>query len=96
MLIVVICVTDVNSDIRPASMSITLTVTVTNTATDGSIAFTLYKYDSLAKVPESNFNKNAANASNKWNIVIEKGKTHVLIETIKSSDIAVYRCVKSA
>eukprot|EP01031_Cornospumella_fuschlensis_P030033 gene30033-36271_t len=84
-----------NSDERPAAMPLTLTVTATNTATDGTTNFVLYKYNSLAAVPESDFHANAAAAVQKWSFTLQKGETYVLKQDILSSEVAVYRCVKA-
>ncbi len=84
-----------NSDVRPAAMAVTLTITVTNTATDGATNFVLYRYSSLAAVPEKEFSKNSASASNKWSISVAKGETYTLTEKIQSDEVAVYRCVRA-
>ena len=76
-------------------MPLTLTVTATNTATDGTTNFVLYKYDSLAAVPESDFHAHASAAVQKWSFTLQKGETYVLKQDILSSEVAVYRCVKA-
>ena len=84
-----------NSNIRPVAMNITLTITATNTAYDGATDFTLYKYDSLAKVPESNYHGHAADATASWTFSVGKGLKFVMTESVQSDKVAVYRCVKT-
>lgn len=85
----------VNSNTRPDSMPLTLVVTVVNTATDGSTKFNLYRYTSLAAVPESDYNAHASSASKVVSLTLQKGATYQFTEDIQSSDVVVYRCVKA-
>ncbi|SDT25220.1 hypothetical protein SAMN05216598_4644 [Pseudomonas asplenii] len=79
------------SNTRPASAKVNLTATVSG-LTPG-VTYTLYRYDSFDKVPESAFNKRASMADKQWEINIKTGSTYVLKETIRSDQVAVYRAV---
>lgn len=78
------------SNTRPAAKPVTLTVTLSK-LTPG-VAYNIYRYSSMAAVPESNFNANAAKATQKWKIVAT-GSTYTMSQTIMSNEIAVYRAV---
>ena len=75
---------------RPPARPVTLTVTVSNLKPGTS--YNLYRYSSMAAVPESNFNANAAKATQAWKIVAA-GPTYTVQQTIMSSEVAVYRAV---
>ena len=76
---------------RPASSTITLTITVSN-LTPG-VSYNLYKYNSMSSVPDSSFNAKASQAAQSWKVSITSGTTYQFIQTINSSDVAVFRAV---
>ena len=80
-----------NSTTRPAFKPVTLTVTVSG-LTPG-VTYNLYRYSSMAAVPDSNINANAAKAVQKRAITITSGSTYTMTQTIKSNQIVVYRAV---
>jgi hypothetical protein len=79
------------SGARPAAAPVTLTITVSSLkpGTD----YNLYRYSSMAAVPDGNFNANAAKAAQKWTINISSGSTHTITQNIMSNETAVYRAV---
>ncbi len=79
------------SNTRPAAKPVTLTITVSNLKP--GTPYTLYRYNSMANVPDSNFNANAAKAAQKWTITIATGTTYTMTQTINSNETAVYRAV---
>lgn len=78
------------SSTRPAATPLTLTITVSG-LTPGK-TYNLYRYASLAAVPDSNFNANSAKAAQTWKIVAT-GTTYTMTQTIMSNEVAVYRAV---
>jgi hypothetical protein len=80
-----------NSTTRPAAKPVTLTITVSG-LTPG-VTYNLYRYSSMAAVPTSNINANAAKAAQKRVITITSGSTYTMTQTINSNEIAVYRAV---
>ncbi len=76
---------------RPAPAPVTLTITVSslNPGTD----YNLYRYSSMATVPDGDFNASAARAAQKWTITIPSGSTHTMTQNIMSDETAVYRAV---
>ena len=79
------------SNTRPAAKPVTLTVTVSNLKP--GTTYTLYRYNSMANVPDSNINANAGKAAQKWTITIPSGSTYTMTQTINSNETAVYRAV---
>ena len=79
------------SNTRPAAKPVTLTITVSSLKP--GTTYTLYRYNSMTKVPDSNINANVANAAQKWTIKIASGSTYTMTQTINSNEIAVYRAV---
>jgi len=79
------------SNTRPAAKPVTLTATVSNLKP--GTTYNLYRYNSMAAVPDSNINANAAKAAQKWTIKIPSGSTYTMTQTIMSNEIAVYRAV---
>jgi len=79
------------SNTRPAAKPVTLTITVSNLKP--GTTYTLYRYNSMANVPDSNINANAAKAAQKWTITIASGSTYTMTQTINSNETAVYRAV---
>lgn len=81
------------SSVRPASMPLTLTATVSG-LTPG-VTYNLYRYDSMASVPDSAFNGHASQASQKWSFTAS-GSTYTISQNIKSSDEVIYRAVPAS
>ena len=79
------------SNTRPAAKPVTLTITVSNLKP--GTTYTLYRYNSMANVPDANINANAAKAAQKWTITIPSGSTYTMTQTINSNETAVYRAV---
>ena len=79
------------SNTRPAAKPVTLTVTVSSLKP--GTTYNLYRYSSMAAVPDSNINANAAKAAQKWTISIPTGSTYTMSQTIMSNETAVYRAV---
>jgi len=79
------------TNIRPAPKPVTLTITVSNLKP--GTTYTLYRYNTMANVPDSKFNANATKAAQKWTIKIASGTTYTMTQTIKSNETAVYRAV---
>ena len=79
------------SNTRPAAKPVTLTITVSGLKP--GTTYNLYRYSSMANVPDSTFNANAAKAAQKWTITIPSGSTYTMTQTINSNEIAVYRAV---
>lgn len=79
------------SNTRPAAKPVTLTITVSGLKP--GTTYNLYRYSSMANVPDSKFNANAAKAAQKWTITIPSGSTFTMTQTINSNEIAVYRAV---
>ena len=79
------------SNTRPAAKPVTLTITVSSLKP--GTTYNLYRYSSMANVPDSTFNANAAKAAQKWTITIPSGSTYTMTQTINSNEIAVYRAV---
>jgi VCBS repeat-containing protein len=78
------------SSARPAATPLTLTITVSG-LTPGK-TYNLYRYASMAAVPDSNFNANSAKAAQTWEIVAT-GTTYTMTQTIMSDETAAYRAV---
>ena len=78
------------SSTRPAAKPVTLTITVSG-LTPGK-TYNLYRYTSMAAVPDSNFNANSPKAAQKWKIVAT-GTTYTMTQTIMSNETAAYRAV---
>lgn len=79
------------SNTRPAAKPVTLTITVSSLKP--GTTYTLYRYNSMTNVPDSNINANVAKAAQKWTIKISAGSTYTMTQTINSNEIAVYRAV---
>ena len=79
------------SNTRPAAKPVTLTITVSSLKP--GTTYTLYRYNSMTNVPDSNINANVAKAAQKWTIKIASGSTYTMTQTINSNEIAVYRAV---
>jgi len=82
------------STTRPASKPLTLTITVSNLKPN--VSYNLYRYNSVASVPNSGFNKNASKAFQTLPVKISSGSTFVTKMTINSNEIAIFRAVPSA
>ena len=79
------------SNTRPTAKPVTLTITISNLKP--GTTYTLYRYNSMTNVPDSNINANAAKAAQKWTITIASGTTYTMTQTINSNETAVYRAV---
>ena len=79
------------SNTRPVAKNITLTVTVSGLKP--GVPYKLYRYNSMASVPDGSFNANASQASAVWPINIASGTSYTLSQTILSSQTAAYRAV---
>ena len=79
------------SNTRPSGTPVTLTITVSSLRP--GTTYNLYRYSSMANVPDSKFNANAAKAAQKWTITIPSGSTYTMTQTINSNEVAVYRAV---
>ena len=80
-----------NSNTRPTAKPVTLTITVSGLKP--GVTYNLYRYNSMAQVPDSNINANAAKAVQMWTVKISSGSTYTMTQTINSNEIAVYRAV---
>lgn len=76
---------------RPPPGLLKLTLTISGLKPD--VAYTLYRYDNVAAVPDAAFNANASRATQHWKVKIKTGSTYTLKETIRSDEVAVYRAV---
>ncbi|HTA39388.1 MAG TPA: C39 family peptidase [Candidatus Acidoferrales bacterium] len=79
------------STVRPRAMPLTLTIVVSNLKP--GVAYRLYRYDRLARIPNRRFNAMAANASESWAIDISSGSSYTRTEAIMSDEVAAYRAV---
>ena len=79
------------SNIRPAAKPMTLTIAISNLKP--GTTYNLYRYNTMANVPETNINANAAKAAQRWTITIKTGSSYTMTQTIMSNEIAVYRAV---
>jgi len=82
-----------DSNARPISNPLSLVITVSNLKPN--IFYNLYRYNTLDSVPNSSFNKNASKAFQKWPIRISSGSTFVMMITINSNEIAIFRALPS-
>ncbi len=94
--------TDINYEIpqipegtstRPPPRPIHLTVTISRL--DPNTLYNLYRYNSLDKIPDSNFNANAASASQSWQIQIPTGTAYMMTLQINSDETAAFRAVRA-
>jgi hypothetical protein len=81
------------SNVRPSPEPLTLTVTVSGL--QSGTKYNLYRYNSMAQVPNAAFNANASEAYEKWTFTASSS-THVTTENIESSDEAIYRAVPAS
>jgi hypothetical protein len=79
------------STLRPAARPLELTITVTRLRP--GLPYRLYRYDSLAAIPEGDFNAHAGAAARQWNLSIPSGTSVSLKDTIRSDAVAAYRAV---
>ena len=79
------------SGARPAAAPVTLTITVSSLQPGTN--YNLYRYSSMAAVPDGNFNANSARAAQKWTVRIPSGSTYTVTQNIMSNETAVYRAV---
>ena len=83
-----------NATARPTSKPVTLTVTISN-VTPG-VDYNLYRYASMASVPDARFNGAAGQAAEKTAFTITSGTTYTTSVAIASSDVAVFRAVPAS
>ncbi len=76
---------------RPSAEPVVLTVTVSGLTPGGT--YNLYRFKTLASIPNRGFNKNAGKAYEKWTIVGRAGGRFVMTEKIMSDEVAAYRAV---
>ncbi|MFZ0573578.1 MAG: hypothetical protein WA304_02400 [Candidatus Cybelea sp.] len=76
---------------RPPPEPLELTITVSG-LTQGA-KYDLYRYDTLASIPDGAFNKHASKAHEKWVIAGRSDGKFVMTEKIMSDDVAAYRAV---
>jgi hypothetical protein len=79
---------------RPAPRDVTLTITISGLKP--GIDYKLYRYNSMAAIPNGSFNSNAAKASHVWPINISSGSTYTLTQTISSNQTVAYRAVPAS
>jgi hypothetical protein len=82
------------SNTRPTPMPLTLTITVSGL--NPGTTYNLYRYDSMANVPNTAFNAHASQAYEHWTITISSGSTYTMSENIMSDDVAAYRAVPAS
>jgi hypothetical protein len=82
------------SNVRPRPMQLVLTITISN-LTPG-VAYRLYRYDRLDRIPDAHFNVNASKASRIWRVRITGGTTYTLTQAIMSDQVAAYRAVPAS
>ena len=76
---------------RPVAEPLVLTVAVSG-LTQGD-EYNLYRYKTLASIPNRGFNKYASKAYEKWTITGPAGGQFVMTEKIMSDEVAAYRAV---
>lgn len=76
---------------RPAASAVELTITVSGM--EPGVDYVLYRYDDIDRVPQADFNDNAASAGASWPIRVDAGSEVVVVDARLSSDVAVYRAV---
>ena len=79
------------SSLRPAARPLELTITVTGLRP--GLPYRLYRYDSLAAIPEGNFNAHGGAAARQWSLSIPHGTSVSLTDKIRSDEVAAYRAV---
>ena len=79
------------SSLRPAGRPLELTITVTGLRP--AQPYRLYRYDSLAAIPEGAFNAHAGAAARQWSLSIPSGTSISLKDRIRSDAVAAYRAV---
>jgi hypothetical protein len=79
---------------RPASTPLTLTVTISNLKPN--VSYNVYRYSSMALVPNSAFNRSASKAAQKWSFKITSGSTYVFKLNINSNETAAFRAVPAS
>ena len=79
------------SSLRPAGRPLELTITVTGLRP--ALPYRLYRYDSLAAIPDGDFNAHAGAAARRWSLSIPSGTSVSLKDTIRSDAVAAYRAV---
>jgi hypothetical protein len=83
-----------HSNVRPRPMPLTLTIVVSGL--QPGVAYKLYRYDQLGRIPDGHFNAKAANAQESWSIKLSSGGSYTMTESIMSDDVAAYRAVPAS
>jgi hypothetical protein len=76
---------------RPAPEPLVLTIALSG-LTRGE-KYDLYRYDSLASIPDGDFNAHASSASRRWVLEGDADGKFVMTERIRSDEVAAYRAV---
>jgi hypothetical protein len=79
------------SETRPEAEDLTLLVAVSGMRP--GVGYKLYRYDSLSKVPKREFNQHASQAAMARDVSRDNP---VVMETIASDEVAVYRSVEAS
>ncbi len=82
------------SNARPAPMPLTLNITIQDLQPD--VVYNLYRFNDFAKVPTSNFNAHASDATRTGKFKYTSGSTYSLTDETLSDTSAIYRCVKAS
>jgi hypothetical protein len=82
-----------HSNVQPKPMPLTLTVTMSDL--QRGVTYHLYRYDSVADVPNSAFNAKRAAASQTWTFTASS-TTRTISQSIVSSDEVIYRAAAAA
>jgi hypothetical protein len=82
-----------NTSQRPAPMPLTLTVTVAGLKP--GTTYNLFRYDSVASVPNTDFNANKSLASQEWTFTAG-GASYRMTQVIESDEEVIYRAVPAA
>ncbi|GAB5526192.1 MAG: hypothetical protein Roseis2KO_40640 [Roseivirga sp.] len=83
-----------DSNTRPTPMNLNLAVTVSDL--QPNVAYNLYTYDHESKVPTSNFNQNAANATSVKSICITEGDSYSFSMAITSDQKVFFRAIEAS
>ena len=81
------------SRLEPTPTGRRLELTITVTGLRPAQPYRLYRYDSLAAIPEGAFNAHAGAAARQWSLSIPSGTSISLKDRIRSDAVAAYRAV---
>jgi hypothetical protein len=79
------------SSLRPAARPLELAITVSGLRP--GVPYRLYRYATLAAIPEGDFNAHAGAAARQWTLLIPSGNSVSLMDTIRSDAVAAYRAL---